>query len=772
MNIYHTYTLFNQWLRVSGVVLFILMFALNNVNGNTRLDSLLNQIKYTKDDKLKINSLIECSKITMKKDRETASINAKEALSLSQNSNNIEGKGNAYFQLGRIQQSAGDYKNSSHYYEMAAESFKEIGDSESQANSMRKSGYVIAKEGDYGEALAIYNAAIKICDSNNHQKVKAKILSGISGLYRSQGLYQKALRNGLDALKVQKELGTSKDITFTLDRIGVIYRSLKDYDEALNYYSQSLAIRESLPEIKAEDIAYSNMVIGDIYLKKEAFEKAIKYFEVARGLYEKVSDKEGMAFCYAKLGDVESANGHKEAAYTFQKNSLDLYLSINHKGGIGSSYLNFVRYYLDKGNFTKAEEYANKLLQIAQSSGRQPQVVYAYEYLAQIYEKKKEVGKALTYQKLYLSSKDSLWNYEKTKEMTKMQSTYDLELLEVKAEKLQEENQKKQAQLNANRTRMGALGLVVIMMLALFGILWKALKNKIRNNKILQNKNNEINSQKEQLELAKDNLKEANSNLEVKIKDRTSALKRSNEELEKFAYLASHDLKHPLRNIIGFSQLLERDLRTKDKLDDTASEYLGIVIKGTKYMNSLIEDILEFSKFSLSKDNKFENFNFVEIVAAVKTGLKKQIDESGAEFEMINLPTEMIGVRVKIVQLMQNIISNCVKFRKPDTPLKVSIEAKNRDDYWQFDIKDNGIGIKEEYHDIIFQLFKQINNKQEYAGSGMGLAISKKIAEQHKGDIWVDSKFGVGTTISFTISKDLEIVEAKKNVGRKILTEV
>ncbi len=749
----------------------MILFLPNNLYGNSRLDSLRNEIKYTKDDKLRATLLVECSKIVMFKDRETASINAKEALSLAQNSNNIAGKADAYYQLGRIQQSAGDYKNSSHYYEHAADSYQEIGNTESQSNSMRKSGYVMAKEGDYAEALAIYKAAIEICEANGHPNIKAKILSGISGLYRSQGLYQKALRNGLDALKVQKGLGPSKDITFTLDRIGVIYRSLKDYDEALNYYSQALEIRQSLPNMKAEDIAYSNMVIGDVYLKKEELSTANNYFEIARSSYEKASNKEGLAFCYSKLGDVAAANGNKEEAFTFQKNSLDLYLSINHKGGISSSYLNFVKYYLDKGDLNKAEEYANKLLEVAKSAGRQPQVVYAYDYLSQIYEKKNELGKALTYQKMYLSNKDSLWNYEKTKEMTKMQSSYDLELLEVKAEKLLEENGKKEAELSASRTRLGAMGLVVIMLLMMFSFLWKAFQNKLKNNRLLQNKNNEINFQKEQLEVAKDNLKEANNNLEVKIKERTSALKRSNEELEKFAYLASHDLKHPLRNIIGFSQLLERDLKAKDKLDDTASEYLGIVIKGTKYMNNLIEDILEFSKFSLSKDNKFESFNFVELIASVKSGLKKQIDESGATFEHIDLPTEMIGVRVKIVQLMQNILSNCLKFRKNDIPLKVTIEAKDRDDYWQFDITDNGIGIKDEYHDIIFQLFKQINNKQEYAGSGMGLAIGKKIAEQHNGDIWVDSKFGIGTKISFTISKELEAVDVEDK-GRKMVAEV
>ena len=766
----NTHTLLFKHFRLFGVVVCMLLFMSNIAFGNSRLDSLLNQIKYTKDEKLKTTLLIESSKISMFKDRETASINAKEALSIAQNYNNVLGKANAYFQLGRIQQSAGDYKNSSHYYEKAAESFKEIGDTEHEANSMRKSGYVITKEGDYGGALAIYKAAMEICEANNHPNIKAKILSGISGLYRSQGLYQKALRNGLDALKVQKELGKSKDLTFTVDRIGVIYRSLKDYDEALNYYTQALEIRQSLPNLKAEDIAYSNMVIGDIYLKKDELDTAHNYFEIARGLYEKASDKEGMAFCYAKLGDVAAANGNKESAFTFQKNSLDLYLSINHKGGIGSSYLDFVKYYLEKGNLNKAEEYANKLLEIAQSSGRQPQVVYAYEHLAQIYEQKNEVGKALAYQKMYLSSKDSLWNYEKTKEMTKMQSSYDLELLEVKAEKLLEENEKKQAQINASRTRLGAMGLAVLMLLMMFSVLWKAYKNKLENNRLLHHKNDEISSQKEQLEIAKDNLKEANSNLEVKIKDRTSALKRSNEELEKFAYLASHDLKHPLRNIIGFSQLLERDLKSKDKLDDTASEYLGIVIKGTKYMNSLIEDILEFSKFSLSKDNKFERFDFVKLINSVKSSFKKQIDESGAEIELIDIPTEIVGVRVKIVQLIQNLLSNCLKFRKDDVPLKIVIEAKDRGDYWQFDITDNGIGIKDEYHDIIFQLFKQINNKQEYAGSGMGLAIGKKIAEQHKGDIWVDSKFGVGTKISFTVSKDLEAVGVEDK-GRKILVE-
>ena len=232
------------------------------------------------------------------------------------------------------------------------------------------------------------------------------------------------------------------------------------------------------------------------------------------------------------------------------------------------------------------------------------------------------------------------------------------------------------------------------------------------------------------------------------LEHRATQLQRSNEELERFAYVASHDLQGPLRTIASYLQLLE--LRYKNKLDPEAIEFIDFSVNGAKRMQQLILDLLNYSKIS-SVPKPFVKTNLNELVKQVLKGLNSTIKASHAEVSVDSLP-ELVVEPNHLYQLFQNLIDNSLKFVKNDKP-KVKISAIERDDEWEFSITDNAIGIRQEYKDKIFMIFQRLHSVSEYPGTGVGLAICKKVVQLHGGRIWFTSVSDNGTTFYFTISK-------------------
>jgi signal transduction histidine kinase len=245
---------------------------------------------------------------------------------------------------------------------------------------------------------------------------------------------------------------------------------------------------------------------------------------------------------------------------------------------------------------------------------------------------------------------------------------------------------------------------------------------------------------------AEEQLKALNEDLERRVQERTQELKRSNEELEQFAYVASHDLQEPLRMVASYMQLIER--RYKDKLDADADKFIGFAVDGAKRMQALIQDLLAYSRVG-TRHNPFQTIDCTSIVNGVVADLKLTIDEIGAKVRYNTLPT-VNGDSIQLAQVFQNLISNALKFKGNASP-EIYISARRDGDFWVFSIKDNGIGIDPQYFNRIFVIFQRLHTRQEYAGTGIGLAVCKKIIERHGGRIWVESEPGKGTTFHFSI---------------------
>ena len=232
-------------------------------------------------------------------------------------------------------------------------------------------------------------------------------------------------------------------------------------------------------------------------------------------------------------------------------------------------------------------------------------------------------------------------------------------------------------------------------------------------------------------------------------------LARSNADLERFAYIASHDLKEPLRMVMSFTKLLAK--RYKDRLDTDAEQFIGFAVDGAERMEQLIQDLLTYSRVSVA-DKQFQPVDCQAAFTLALINLKTAIEESGATVTRGPLPV-VPGDHTQLAQLFQNLIGNAVKYRS-EAPPTVHVSATRRtvpddSDEWLFSVRDNGIGIDPQYAERIFVIFQRLHGREQYPGTGVGLAICKKIVERHGGRIWVESRLGQGSTFYFTLRENL-----------------
>src|SRR5215217_3300784 len=238
----------------------------------------------------------------------------------------------------------------------------------------------------------------------------------------------------------------------------------------------------------------------------------------------------------------------------------------------------------------------------------------------------------------------------------------------------------------------------------------------------------------------------ARKQAEKELAELVVELRRSNAELEEFAYIASHDLQEPLRMVSSYTQLLAR--RYKGRLDSDADEFIDYAVDGANRMQILINDLLAYSRVG-TRGKELAPTDCAAVFDAAYDNLRRAIEESGAEVTSGELPV-VRGDDVQLGQLFQNLIGNAIKFRG-EAPPEVRVEAKRQDGLWRFSVIDNGIGIEPEYRERIFVIFQRLHGRTQYSGTGIGLAVCKKIVERHGGKIWVESEPGEGSTFFFTL---------------------
>lgn len=263
---------------------------------------------------------------------------------------------------------------------------------------------------------------------------------------------------------------------------------------------------------------------------------------------------------------------------------------------------------------------------------------------------------------------------------------------------------------------------------------------------LLQDQKLQLESQRDLMNSQNIEIEKKNATLE-KLKD---SLSESNKELESFAYAASHDLKEPLRMISMYTQVIQK--RLGEQLLDAEKESMFFITDGVKRMQNLLDDLLRYSRLGKS-GKEIKEINLDNLVFMVGHNLSVVVQESGAVINTMPLPT-IHGVQVEMSQLFQNLISNAIKFRKPDMAPVIELAVKEHNpETWLFSIKDNGIGVPDEFKEKVFGIFERLHNHSQYEGTGIGLATCRKIVDNAGGKIWLESVYGQGTTFFFTLPK-------------------
>lgn len=242
---------------------------------------------------------------------------------------------------------------------------------------------------------------------------------------------------------------------------------------------------------------------------------------------------------------------------------------------------------------------------------------------------------------------------------------------------------------------------------------------------------------------------------ETELKNITLELQQINFELEQFAYVASHDLQEPLRVVSNYCEMLRNKCSPCPSRDEETEKWLRYTIEATERMKTLIKELLDFSRVG-RKDSPFEYVNVYDTIKEVLLDYEIAIADSDAEIIIEDELPVISAIRSRIKQLLANLLSNSLKFRSEKSPI-IRIGCCDEGSFWLFYVKDNGIGIESQYFERVFGIFKRLYSREEYPGTGIGLALCKRIVETHGGKIWVDSDVKNGTWIYFTISKDIKL---------------
>ena len=607
-------------------------------------------------------------------------------------------------------------------------------------------GRAYQRMNEFEDALNHYFLFIEDKNSNSNLELKTMAFGNVAKIYREMGNFKLAYNYRLKALQICEELPDSLGIARSLYEIGNIFFYQFRFESALENFFQTLQISQ---EIDNQTAIYASLgAIGSTYERLGKIEQSLEYNLKALKLSEEMDYTMGMAYARQNVGSNYFYLGKCELALDYFNESWKLKQESGDKWGEIESLVAIGDVYVDLDEFNLSLDYFNKALKIARAIGSRPRMIEVYESMGESYKRNGDIGNAFKYQTAYLQLRDSLFSESTMQEMNQAKINYEMYKKEREIVLLKKENELLQTQQEIRFYQNASL-----MGITFFAIFTTALflyYRKLRQyNGILRTKNEQIQEQNQELESINHQQIQLNkllANKNEQIQEQNQQLESSNQELRQFAYIASHDLKEPLRTISSYTSLLDR--RYKKNLDGDAQEFMGFVTDAVKRMYALLDDLLAYSKVGSQNQSKTW-ISTKDVLENVVDILQTTIHQKKAFIDTQFLPTIKAN-EVQMQQLFQNLISNALKFQANEAP-KIWIDCQKKGKFYVFSIRDNGIGIAHDYQQKIFEMFRRLHTKEEYEGTGIGLATCKKIVEQHGGQIWVESSVGQGSTFYFTI---------------------
>ncbi len=614
----------------------------------------------------------------------------------------------------------GLYEEAFEIYSKALQLAIETNDNEQTLSLMIYLGQISYLLSDHKQSLEYFHRALDLGEASLAVGKKAQIYSGLSDTYLALGDYNQAYAFQLKALDIRETLNDEKEIAKSYYGLGSIFFEQKHFEQALEYYKRSLDTWERTKN--KQWILTTLSAIGTTYGSMGKWDQALFFDLEALKLVEEEKDVSAMAYIlhsagtnYADLGDFKNSEDYLFRALKMAPETGNLQFESNVLESIG--YL-----YVKMGKYSLAIDYFKEALQIANKIGAKSDIAKISRSIADAYHKTGNKEEAYFYLNQHTALKDSLLTSEMIGKMNNLQNSYEIQKREKELALLTSQNKLKKLYLY-----FASIGV-----LALFVLLWLAYgryKAETKAKYLVEQKNMEIEVQNQKLA-------------------------ESNSDLEQFAYVASHDLKEPLRMINSYSNILNK--RYQNSIDEAGNEFLYFISDAAKRMDKLLDGLLEYSRVN-RKNLDPKQLSLAEIVKTVTNTLQARIQETNAKIYIGSLPSVNANY-TQMIQVFQNLIGNALKFNRTDF-VEVIVDSYIENGDYVFMVKDNGIGIDEENIDRIFLVFQRLHTHQEYEGTGIGLSITKKIVERYGGKIWVESTLGKGSTFFFTLPKATQFSE-------------
>ncbi|WP_186525866.1 tetratricopeptide repeat protein [Seonamhaeicola sediminis] len=593
-----------------------------------------------------------------------------------------------------------------------------------RATSLRFIGNTYAAKGQFTESLKFFFASHELLTELSDEKGMATTYNNIGITYYELGDFTKALDYLLQGYKLSESLNDTLNLSRVTNNLGNVYIRQKNQEKALEYYNLSLKLKEKSGNKYSISHAYNN--VGLVYTNLKNFDLALENLLISAELSNEVNDQRSLSRAYGNIGQLYNIHGRFTEGLEYLNKAIKIKEQIGDNEGLVSNYLyrgggnHFYtsKYYLAKSDCEKSLELARNMnVLIAEKE--------ACECLSKVWEKLGNYNKSLQYYKQSITAKDSLFNNEKTKEITRqeMQYQFDKQKLadSIAFNKQQAKQELQFAQdLSKQRNKINLLIFGTIGLLVIGWVYWQSRQKSIK----LKNERNIVNK-----------------------------LKQVDQLKDEFLANTSHELRTPLNGIIGLSESLKDGVA--GQLSQKAIENLDMIVNSGKRLSYLVNDILDFSKLK-NKDITL-SLQSVDLYSVVCMALKiSEVFVKDKPVRLVNsIPKDIPLVWAdenRLQQILYNIIGNAIKFTERG---KIEISSKVDGEFIKTYVVDTGIGIPEDKFEAIFKSFEQVDGstEREYGGTGLGLTVTKQLVELHGGEIEVNSKVREGSTFSFTIPR-------------------
>lgn len=720
------------WIALSFLLSWHTAFAVPEENPDS-----LRQIAFHSDvDTSRVRALLALAEHFTENDRDSAFYYVGIAEKNSRSIQWKKGIAEAALRKGLIHRANNEIELAKTAMNEAIRQFTEIADGSGQADALRRMAFLYNTEGDYPQAEQYYLRAEIIARKSGDEVLLAKIYSGLSGLYRLMGIYERSIQFGLEAMSIQERMKDWQGLGYTMDRLGVVYKLMEDYPLALRYFHKTLSLRETQPDSKYKDIAYSAMIIAETLIAMDSLTLAGTYLMKARNNYDKANNKEGIGYVLNHQGDIAYRLGKYNEAAEYLNKAIELFQAINNNRGLINAYYFLAQVMIGERQLEKAASLVQKLLVLAEEINSVNHIANAAYLSYTIAEMRGQYKAALAWHVKWAEHNYALWNEQKGRDIARLESKHTLAHQEREKQAMTLLQERLESDLSRQRW---ILLLLVGFLLTLIGLIFLQFKNagiKKRHLEQLTKVNEALQQKSSLLEEARQKLHAMNENLELEVQFRTEELRFSNEKLEKFAYMVSHDLKQPLNTIRGFAQLMMRNAEKPQPDLEKNKESLQYINSGVQYMNQLIDDTLRLGRFTETDGNKFQKIRLLDVLTQVENNLQREIRDRGVKLQFNIPPVELTGVRAKVEHLLLILIRHILTQIQGDSEHIIEISGQCVDDSVELTLRNLEVHLppitSDQLKDTVLTSIEKRNSLTK-----ISLAICRKIAAQHGGSLTV-----------------------------------